>query len=104
MHTILITLHNCNKITTENNNITKKFTNTSDKKYISFSFCSKCFMYYTIETNRTLNPVCKCFNINQIYMEIFTFSQSSKLMHMQFIHALDFQDLIAAFFKGVSIF
>ena len=34
MHTILITFHNCNKVMTKNNNITKKFTNTSDKKYI----------------------------------------------------------------------
>ena len=38
MHTILITFHNCNKIMTKNNNITKKFTNTSDKKYIFFLF------------------------------------------------------------------
>ena len=37
-------------------------------------------------------------------MEIFTFLQSSKLMHMQFIYSLNFQDLIAAFFKGFSIF
>ena len=58
----------------------------------------------TIETNRTLNPVYKYFSINQIYMKIFTFFQSSKLIHMQFIHLLDLEDLIAAFFKGFSIF
>ena len=37
-------------------------------------------------------------------MKIFTFFQSSKLIHMQFIHLLDLEDLIAAFFKGFSIF
>ena len=86
----------------KNNNITNKFTNTSNKKYIFFLFVANASC--TIETNRTLNPVCKCFIINQVYMEIFTFFQSSKLMHIQFIHSLDFQDLIAAFFKGFSIF
>ena len=86
---------------TKNNNITKKFTNTSNKKYIFFLFVANASC--TIETNRTLNPFCKCFTINQVYMEIFTFLQSSKLMHMQFIHSLDFQDLIAAFFKGCSV-
>ena len=102
MHTILIIFHNCNKIMTKNNNITKKFTNTSNKKYIFFLFVANASC--TIETNRTKNTVCKCFTINQVYMEIFTFFQSSKLMHMQFIHSLDFQDLIAAFFKGFNIF
>ena len=94
--------HNRNKIMTKNNNITKKFTNTSNKKYIFFLFVANALC--TIETNRTLNPVCKCFIINQIYIEIFTFFQSSKLIHMQFIHLLDFQDLTADFFKRFSIF
>ena len=102
MHTILLTFHNCNKIMTKNNNITKKFTNTSHKKYIFFLFVANALC--TIETNRTLNPVCKCFTINQIYIEIFTFFQSFKSIHMQFIHLVDFQDLIAAFLKGFSIF
>ena len=51
----------------------------------------------TIETNRTLKPVYKCFTINQIYMEIFTFFQSFKLINMQFVHLLDLEDLIATF-------
>ena len=50
---------------TKNNNITKKFTNTSNKKYIFFLFVANASC--TIETNRTLNPVCKCFTINQVY-------------------------------------
>ena len=37
-------------------------------------------------------------------MEIFTFFQSSKLMHMQFIHSLEFQDLIAAFLRNLAFF
>ena len=53
------------------NNITKKFTKTSNKNYIFFLFVANASC--TIETNRTLNPVCKCFTINQIYIEIFTF-------------------------------
>ena len=87
---------------TKNNNVTKKFTNTSNKKYFFFLFVANALC--TIETNRTLNSVCKCCTINQIYIEIFTFFQSSKLIHMQFIHLLDFQDLIVAFLKGFSIF
>ena len=51
----------------------------------------------TIETNRTLKAVYKCFTINQIYMEIFTFFQSFKLINMQFVHLLDLEDLIATF-------
>ena len=51
----------------------------------------------TIENNRTLKLVFKCFTINQIYIKIFTFFQSFKLMHMHFIHFLDLQDLIAAY-------
>ena len=51
----------------------KKFTNTNNKKYIFFLFVANASC--TIETNKTLNLVYKCFTINQIYMEIFTFFQ-----------------------------
>ena len=57
-------------------------------KKLSFLANASC----TIETNRTLNPICKCFTINQIYMKIFAFFQSFKLINMQFIHLLNFQD------------
>ena len=85
---------------TKNNNVTKKFTHISNKKYIFFLFVANASC--TTETNRTLNSVCKCFivfvaNVYQIDIEIFTFFQSSKLIHMPFIHLLDFQDLIVAF-------
>ena len=49
----------------------KKFTNTSNKKYIFFLFVANALC--AIEINRTLDPVDKCFAINQIYTEIFTF-------------------------------
>ena len=102
MHTILITFHNFNKIMTKNHYVTKKITNTSNKKYIFFLFIANASC--TIKTNRTLNSVYKCFTINQIYIKIFTFFQSSKLIHMQSFYLLDFQDLIVAFLKGFSIF
>ena len=70
MNTILINFYNCNKIMTYK---TKNLQTLIIKNTFFFLFVANASC--TIETNRTLNPVYKCFTINQIYMEIFTFFQ-----------------------------
>ena len=81
MLTILITFYNCNKIMTYK---PKNVQTLIIKNAFFFLFVANASC--TIETNRKLNPVYKCFTINQIYKKIFTFFQSFKLINMQFVH------------------